>query len=425
MNINPNVTRVIHAKVVDPGARAQMDLIVNSPALTGLCAGMPDIHEGAGCVIGFTGRFGDAVIPNIVGVDIGCGVRAHRLSLPLSAINLQKLDEEIRARVPLGTRSHPQGGSRAMLNRLSPADRERAREVCARAEEFYHKARLTKVTPPLEQEGTMGGGNHFAELVVTGDGTVWAVVHSGSRNFGKQVADHFQIMAKEWCRAHKVSVPQGMEHLPLDAGGSDYMKWMGVAQDYAVMNRKALLAAILEPLGVRYEERECVESVHNYIGSDGIIRKGAISAYAGEKVLIPLNMGEGVILGCGKGNPDFNFSAPHGAGRRYGRGQMRARLASGEVSMDEFRERMKSVYSTSISERTIDESPMAYKSFDDIKDDLLETVEIGEIARPVYNLKAEELSRSEQKALKKLARERAAMGLDVEDLDLSEGDLPR
>lgn len=407
----------IHAKIIDGLAVNQVYLAAESPAFSGPISIMPDAHPGAGCVIGFTGRFGDAVVPNIVGVDIGCGVMAHPLpGLTASRLDFAGLDGEIRRRVPLGMSKNGGEATDLALSRMGAMTAD-ARRVCGEARRFYETAGKDRFIEPADQIATLGGGNHFIECNEAGDGTLWLVVHTGSRNFGKQVADHFQAAAAAWCAANSVGVPRGLEYLPMGEGGEDYLRWMRIAQMYASMNRRAIIASVLEPLGIRYDEGSAVESVHNYIGDDNIIRKGAISARTGEKVIIPLNMAEGCVVGIGRGNEEYNFSAPHGAGRLWGRGEMKRRMESGEVSLDQFRDRMKGVFSTSVSKNTIDESPMAYKSFEDIVDNLGETVEITEIVRPVYNLKAEEMGWKQKKAVERRLRKRSGHGFSVDGMD--------
>lgn len=411
----------IHASVIDAKAREQIDLIVQSPAFAGQKVSiMPDVHFGAGCVIGFTATLGKAVSPNVVGVDIGCGVLGYPLA-GVESVDWERFDGWLRSSIPLGTTSHPEG--KTLSNVLSMLRDPRASTICERARSFYAAGKISRYTDPARQIGTLGGGNHFVEVDRVSSGEYWLVIHSGSRNFGKQVADFFQHRAKEWCVKNGISTPAGLEYLPVDGEGKEYLRWLGVAQEYAALNRRAMVIQALKFFGIRYEEEHMVESVHNYLGKDGIVRKGAISAQRGERVLIPLNMAEGVVVGKGLGNPDYNYSAPHGAGRRYGRGAMKDRMASGLASMEEFHARMEGIFSTSVSERTMDESPMAYKTFWDIQHHLAETVSIESVMSPCYNLKAEELSPKEQKALRKMKAAREKEGLDNNELDFSEGEI--
>ncbi len=378
----------IHAKVLDPIADEQVHLIINHPALHGLIAIMPDAHAGSGCVIGFTGKFRNAVIPNIVGVDIGCGVACHPLA-GVRDIDFPALDRHIRENIPLGMNWHD---STAFSDRQDvPQNMRRAfTSLCEHIEEgFYKGNKIGKHIQPLNQLGTLGGGNHFIEIGQDENGGYHLIIHSGSRNLGKRVAEFYQEKAVKLLKELGMKTPKGQEFLPMSAGGNDYVKWAAAAQTYARYNRRMMLITILSFFGIRFDEQQVVESVHNYISEkDHIIRKGAISAHKGERVIIPLNMADGTLLGEGKGNTNYNLSAPHGAGRRHGRMDMFRRLDKGEFSMEKFKESMQHVFSTSISRETFDESKFAYKSLADIEEYLLETVEVKERLTPVYNLKA-------------------------------------
>jgi tRNA-splicing ligase RtcB len=389
-----SVEVLIHADNVDPGAWDQISILAQHPAFEGLMAIMPDTHKGSGCVIGFTGRFKDAVIPNIVGVDINCGVIAYRL--PKKDIDYSQLDAFIRDSIPLGSSSH----SDTTLKRLKAVSDQNTwkhtLELCEHMKTdflekiFFEESRKkTPITDPLYQIGTLGGGNHFIEVEVSSDGTLYLLIHSGSRNFGYKVAEHFQRKAKEFCKENSIYVATDTEYLPLNAEGNAYKYWMQQAQKYARLNRMSMLQGILSHLNEDYDPDNLINSEHNFISEeDGIIRKGAIAAYTGQKVVIPLNMSEGTVLGVGKSNPRFNFSGPHGAGRVSGRKEMKRKLAAGEVTMEDFTSSMEGIFTTSVSEDTIDESKFAYKTFADIETHLKETVDVVEILKPVYNLKA-------------------------------------
>ncbi len=378
----------IHAKELDPIAEEQVHLIVKHPALHGLIAIMPDAHAGAGCVIGFTGTFRNAVIPNIVGVDIGCGVACHPLT-GIRMIDFQALDRHIRANIPLGKNSRD---NLALFERSEvPQNLRRAfTSLCEHIEEgFYSRHKIGKHIAPLKQIGTLGGGNHFIEIGQDSRGGYHLIVHSGSRNLGKRVSEFYQDKAVRITKEMGVKVPNGQEFLPMSAGGDEYVKWAAAAQTFARYNRRMVLITALSFFGICYDELQVVESVHNYISEkDGIIRKGAISAHKGERVIIPLNMAEGTILGQGKGNSSYNLSAPHGAGRCHGRREMLRKLKAGEYSMKDFSDSMRHVFSTSVTRETFDESKFAYKPLADIEQYLLETVEVMEKLTPVYNLKA-------------------------------------
>lgn len=379
---------LIHAKELDPIADEQVHLIVNHPALHGLIAIMPDAHAGSGCVIGFTGKFRNAVIPNIVGVDIGCGVACHPLT-GIRDIDFSALDSHIRKSIPLGMNWH---NNTAIFDRSEvPQNLRRAcTSLCQHIEEgFYKGNKIGKHIQPLNQIGTLGGGNHFIEIGQDETGHYYLIIHSGSRNLGKRVAEFYQEKAGKIIKEMGMQVPKGQEFLPMSAGGDEYMKWAAAAQTYARYNRRMMMIAILSFFGIPFDEQQVIESVHNYISEkDHIIRKGAISAHKDERVIIPLNMADGTIIGRGKGNSSYNLSAPHGAGRKHGRKDMFRRLDKGEFSLEKFKASMQHVFSTSISRETFDESKFAYKSYEDIESYLLETVEITGRLTPVYNLKA-------------------------------------
>jgi len=387
---------LIHAKKVDEMTLRQIEAISHHPVVKGLVAIMPDCHVGAGCVIGFTGRFEGGVIPNVVGVDIGCGVSAICLKgLRKDDVDFRDLDGYIRKNILLGMKHHKDKRALAIIQKTYPDWYEEMMDLAEKAEiSFYgHKVGKKVKIPPWSQYGTLGGGNHFIEIDQDPESEeLYIVVHTGSRHFGYDVANFFQKEAKALCKRKNLEFPApGLEYLPFDQGGEEYMKWLVVAQRYAELNRLAILAIILKYWDKRIETDKIIQSVHNYINSrDGIVRKGAISAYKGEKVVIPLNMAEGVVLGTGKGNELFNYSAPHGAGRAHGRREMKRMLERGQITLEAFRKSMDGVFSTSICKDTIDEAPMAYKSWEDIQDELKETVEIEKILKPVYNLKAPE-----------------------------------
>ncbi len=376
-----NVQLIINADVIEDGAKAQVDSIAKHPALTGLVSIMPDVHFGKGCVIGFTGRFKNAVIPNIVGVDLGCGVTTYTLGD--MDIDFEALDKHIRKEVPLGFNRHK---GTHHLNGL--VLEEKAMTICSQMENIFEANEVQGTKSPHTQMGTLGGGNHFVEIEEA-NGEKYLTVHSGSRHGGLKIANHFQAMAKKITDEMYIQVPQGLEYLPMSRGGDAYLQAVDVAQEYAAMNRRVMIEKIIAFFDMEYDEDKVIESVHNYIDASGIIRKGAISAKQGEEVIIPFNMAQGIAIGLGKSNSKYNFSAPHGAGRTSGRKAMQRKLASGEVTMAQFHEAMAGVYSTSISPKTIDESPFVYKKFEDIEKHLRETVDITVLAKPIYNLKSE------------------------------------
>ena len=375
---------LIHADVIADNAREQVENTAKSPALQGLIAIMPDVHFGAGSVIGFTGKFKDAVIPNIVGVDNGCGVSCYELGK--IDIDFSELDKYIRKSIPLG------------MNR-----RKTNTEVCGFIESetvermFILEKRMTLSCPieniiePWLQYGTLGGGNHFIEIDQNSKGERFLIIHSGSRNYGLKVANHFQKLANKICKDRGIETGKNLQYLPMEDGGNDYMKYLYISQEFAKLNREVMCKIILGHFNIEFSKENYIESVHNFISrKDNIIRKGAISAHKGEKVIIPLNMAEGCIIGTGKGIPEYNFSAPHGAGRIFGRKEMGRKLDNPEdkdITMDAFKNSMDGVFSTCIHESTIDESPFAYKKYESIEKHVKETIDIEDILKPIYNLK--------------------------------------
>lgn len=359
---------------------------------------MPDVHAGAGCVIGFTADLGDKVIPNIVGVDIGC--RMYCAGLGRIDIDFPKLDAIIRQYVPSGRNVHDEPGT-FDLSAL----------FCYRS--------LKNTEWLARSMGTLGGGNHFIEIDADSEGNKYLIIHTGSRNLGKQVAEHYQAMAisaingsfdknakrdaliaeyKSSGRQNEIQTAlkaldreyAPVERMPNDLcyleGGERvaYLHDMSICQTFAALNRSRIAHILIEHMG--WTICSSFESVHNYIDHDGnMVRKGAISAKKGKRVLIPINMRDGCILGTGKGNSDWNYSAPHGAGRIMSR--MKARQT---LTMNEYSEAMSGIFTTSVSTDTIDEAPMAYKPMQEIIDNIEPTVQIDKILKPVYNFKASE-----------------------------------
>jgi len=316
---------------------------------------MPDAHAGAGCVIGFTANLGEKVVPNLVGVDIGCGMLTVVLGID-GVSDLSRFDEYVKNTVPAGFNVHES----------EMCDVTKLGLLC--------ESELDKIKWLNRSLGTLGGGNHFIELDVGGSNH-YLVIHSGSRNLGLQVAQIYQKKAIEHCKAE---VPKDLKYLEGELAQS-YLHDMRICQEWAKRNREAMARALVSD----YSLAEKFHTVHNYIGDDGIIRKGAISAKEGEMVLIPLNMRDGSIIGYGKGNEDWNNSAPHGAGRVMSRSKARKTL-----DVDTFKAQMDGIFTTTANEETIDESPDAYKPAQQIVDSLEPTVEVVKKLKPVYNFKA-------------------------------------
>ena len=328
---------------------------------------MPDVHQGMGCVIGFTADMGDKVVPNIVGVDIGCGMLT--VELGNIHINLAEIDSIINKKIPSGHKTHSKTQYRY-----------------EGLKELHSYKKLKNIRRIEKSIGSLGGGNHFIEVGVDKEDKKYLVIHSGSRNLGKQVADLYQKLAINQCSEQdgKSKYPKALCYLTGESRDK-YLHDMKICQEYASLNRQVMANIILNDLFDKdLNDFEHFETVHNYINfKDNIIRKGAISAYEDEKILIPINMRDGSIIAIGKGNPDWNYSAPHGAGRLMSRNMAKERF-----TLEEFKNSMKGIYSTSINERTLDESPMSYKPIDEIIGSLKETADIVHIIKPIYNYKA-------------------------------------
>lgn len=376
---------------------------------------MPDVHAGAGCVIGFTGNLGDKVIPNIVGVDIGCGMRILNLG-KIEDIDYHAFNEHIRANVPSGMIvREDKFGFKPLVHEEMDIYREAKKMVME-----LHCYRELKYSDRINKSiGSLGGGNHFIELDKDDEGNVYLVIHTGSRNLGKQVADIYQNKAikhmtegadefeetikrtiEEYKAAGRRSELQAVikkmrksqqeaePSLPRDLcyvegeAREDYLHDMRICQRWAVLNRK-LISILLLKFFPDVNIIEEFESVHNYISDDNIIRKGSISAAEDERCIIPLNMRDGSLLCTGKGNPDWNCSAPHGAGRVLSRTQ-----AYAQIKMEDFEASMEGIYSESVNDFTRDESPMVYKPADEIIANIGDTVNIDTIIRPIFNFKA-------------------------------------
>ena len=356
---------------------------------------MPDVHAGKGCTIGTTMTITDKAVPNIVGVDIGCGM--YTVNLGKGEIDFEKVDEAAHF-IP--------SGMNIWEGRQEKFDLQELR--CYRS---------LKNTKWLERSlGTLGGGNHFIEIDRANDGTNYLIIHTGSRNLGKQVAEIYQKLAvdlnkgietyfqqrDEIIRTYKEQgrrneIQKALEEISWNKREAtmpedlcflygqyfeDYMHDVEICQRFARRNREKIAEVILARTGMA--AGEAFHTVHNYIDTkEMILRKGAIAAHAGEKVLIPINMRDGSVLAIGKGNPEWNYSAPHGAGRIMSRSK-----AKTELNLEEYKEAMAGVYTTSVNEATLDEAPMAYKSLEDIIDVIEESVDVIEVMKPIYNFKA-------------------------------------
>ncbi len=357
---------------------------------------MPDVHTGAGCTIGMTMTITDKVVPNIVGVDIGCGM--YTVCLGKIDIDFEKLDTIVHG-IPSGKNVWEGRQKKFDLTVLN----------------CYRNLKDTKRI--AKSIGTLGGGNHFIEIEKTQRDVKYMIIHTGSRNLGKQVANYYQDMAidlhkgkqeyfqkrdemiaqykaegrrKELQQAlktivwtqKKLEIPEELCFL-YGEYMEQYLHDIAICQQFAKENRELIAQKIMEAMS--WEPQEVFHTVHNYIDvKENIVRKGAISAKKGEKVLIPINMKDGSILAIGKGNAEWNYSAPHGAGRLYSRSQ-----AKEQFTLQQYQKEMEGIYSTCVTEKTLDESPMAYKKLEDIVNAVQQTVDVIEVMKPIYNFKAE------------------------------------
>lgn len=376
---------IIYSDRYDDTAYKQILDFCNLKSFSGaqICV-MPDYHAGKGCVVGFTASNVRYLIPNVIGVDIGCGILALKLNKPIK--NLEKLDMFINEFIPSGFDVNERLQAVFPLHLFNCYDN------------FHDLERLRLSL------GSLGGGNHFIELDTDNEGNQWLLVHSGSRNLGNQVAKYYQSLAEkiqgdlkeqikfhiqtiepqkrqEWLLQFKEDnkLPKGLEHLTGEYL-EEYKQDMYLACEFASLNRLSIAERILKHFNVLAVEM--VESIHNYY-ANGTIRKGAISARTGESVVISLNMRDGCIIGEGKGNPDWNFSAPHGAGRIMSRSEAKEKIA-----LKDYMATMDGIYTTSVNNSTIDEAPMAYKPAQEIIDAIKDTVKIKQIIKPIYNFKA-------------------------------------
>lgn len=397
----------VFAENVEPRAKKQIKDICESDAFAGSRIRiMPDVHEGAGCVIGFTGQVGNKIIPSVVGCDIGCGVAAVQLT---KCPDFKRLDAYINKHVPNGMLKFEEIMEYAPLGELYCYDQMRGVKA------FYQSL------------GTLGGGNHFIEVDYSEHtGCYYLTVHTGSRILGKRVEAFYTELALNHCaekavpkvdvhgivedfeklgrkselqvelskiykkRTKLCEAKKKLMTLPYLEGDlvKKYLHDMQICQDYAKTNRSCILRSIAEFLGEDFDSLELIDVAHNYIDKGGMVRKGAIAARMGEVVLIPLNMQDGLIVGRGLGNEDWNCSAPHGAGRALSR-----RKAKEVLRVKDFKNEMKDVYTTSVCQFTIDEAPGAYKPSENVLKFIDQTVDVVEILKPIYNFKCHKLQK--------------------------------
>jgi len=361
---------------IDEATLSQIYSFLNHPAYKNIkIVIMPDTHAGAGSVIGYTSTMNEFIVPNCVGVDIGCSVESYLLGEFL--IDFEKFDGFVRKHIPFGHNNREKTHSfvsekdnRALMSNVDGI----VEKIGLDREKVHHAI------------GSLGGGNHFIEIDKDAQGRKWLVLHSGSRNFGFRVATYHQKKAKIYMQEiyGTIAAYKDSEYLA-GSDAEEYFDDMRVAQKYAELNRKVMAMVMLQDFfGLKYQNVERIFAVHNYIDfKDEMIRKGAISAKRNERVLIPFNMRDGVAVGTGKGNEDWNNSAPHGAGRLLARNQAKKIL-----SLEQYREQMKGIWTSCVSKDTLDEAPGAYKDSQMIIKSIQETVDIDFLMKPVYNFKA-------------------------------------
>lgn len=390
-----NIAKV-YTDVIDQESIAQIILLCNQEFTKGLqIRMMPDVHAGSGCTVGTTMTIKDKIVPNLVGVDIGCGMETVRLKE--KELDLEKLDRLIYEKIPSGfairNKNHPYA-KRLKLERLK----------CLKHIDLLRAEKSL---------GTLGGGNHFIEADKDEQGNIYLVIHSGSRHLGLEVAKFYQkagyhnlnkssyedvgnliVALKKQGREREIekavkklnavkttNIPKQLAYVEGELF-EDYVHDMRIIQEFAQLNRKVMMNELVQGMKVHVEEE--FTTIHNYLDVEHmILRKGAVSAQKGEKLLIPINMRDGSLICIGKGNPDWNYSAPHGAGRLMSRSK-----AKETFSVEEYKTEMQGIYSTSVNRSTLDECPMAYKNMEDIVGHIGDTAEVVNIIKPIYNFKA-------------------------------------
>ncbi|MBQ4101050.1 MAG: RtcB family protein [Oscillospiraceae bacterium] len=356
----------IFTSELEKSAAGQIEALCNQPfAKDSKIRIMPDVHAGKGCTIGTTMTITDAVVPNLVGVDIGCGMLCVKLKE--KRINLPQLDSFITKNIPSGrdVRERPHRGHGRI-------DIEELR--------CYKKIDTRRAKESL---GTLGGGNHFIEVDKDDEGNLYFVIHTGSRGLGLRVAQYYQDLAYKNLGGKEQDIPYELAYLTGEAM-EDYLFDMDIMQNFAVQNRRIIKEEILD--GLKLHEVEEFTTIHNYIDIESkILRKGAVSAKKDETLLIPINMKDGSLICTGLGNPDWNYSAPHGAGRKFSR-----KDAENNFTLSEFKKQMEGIFTSSVSQATLDECPMAYKSIDSILENIGDTVKVEKRILPIYNFKASE-----------------------------------
>lgn len=423
-------TAKVMIDTLDDATIQQISTFVNHPAFTNPIAIMPDAHKGKGSCIGFTMPLTDKLIPNLVGVDVGCGMLSINIGKTIP-IALDLLDHKIRKLIPFGMNIHDRGvihikndfkwkELNALGHNFSLAYNKKfgteyyiPKYDMTYFDDLCDRTGITQ-TRAINSIGTLGGGNHFIEIGISTSGDYWLTIHTGSRNIGKRTCDYWQNMGSKVVRKAKqatldqmiasirlqykgmeikTKIKEARQAIGLDAIISDelqyleneysfgYLTDMLFCQTYSSMNRQYIASLILNELKIKEVDR--IETIHNFIDfKDFVIRKGSVRSYIGERFILPFNMRDGILICEGKSNSEWNFSAPHGAGRLMSRSQ-----AKKSISLDDFKSSMVGIFSTSVGQGTLDESPMAYKDAKLIENAIDPTANIIDRIKPIMNLK--------------------------------------
>lgn len=352
---------------IDNYALAQLQNLCDNPAFSGCkIRVMPDVHPGKVGTIGFTSTLGDSILPNVIGIDIGCGITLAKVTGKIN--NFQKLDTVIRDKVPSGFSLRKNIHHKTETFDLSSL-------LCYKHIRNEHS---------LLSLGTLGGGNHFIELDRDTEGSYYLAVHTGSRHLGVEVTEHYLREGQQSLKNNEIDIPYELTYLTGDLM-QQYLHDLSIVQDFATLNREIIIAEICK--GMKWKISDSYSCIHNYVdftGNTPIIRKGAISAKSGEQVVVPINMRDGIILGTGLGNDEWNQSAPHGSGRIMTREGIKS-----NYTLSSYKKEMKGIYSSCINKKTLDEAPFAYRGIREIMDVIGETVKIEKVITPVYNFKAD------------------------------------
>lgn len=363
----------VFTEMIDAEATSQIYQLLNIPAFAGSQIRiMPDVHYGSGAVVGFTMTMNEFICPAVVGVDIGCGINAYKIGKV--DFSPKDFDEFLRTFIPAG-------------REVNTSRRDKYFEPSAELTSLINKVGLKEYDRIVKSVGTLGGGNHFIEIASDEEENIWLIIHSGSRFLGLLVCDYHRMRARNYLKEkfQGAGAYHHFEFMPIDKEGKEYLDDLKITQQFASDNRRVMAQVLIEGFfKKKFSACSVTESVHNYVDfTDRVIRKGAISASKDKTVVIPMNMRDGSIVARGKGNAEWNFSAPHGAGRLLSRGS-----AKEVISLAEYTEAMKGIYSSNVNESTLDESPMVYKPMEEITSRIGYTVEILSVLKPVYNYKA-------------------------------------